>query len=149
MMVTKKILKGLFVVLVLAFIFVNMLFLNVVLHEVGHYIAADYYELKPEMKLDFSEIRNAGFNLKSIPLASTSFIDNGNEGELAVVALMGPFVNLLLGALFVFVFVFWREKGWFIGEIGLIGMVVSFGSFIMNMLPMNGVDGSLIFGVLF
>ena len=147
MIVNKKILKGMFWVLAGVFVFVNAIFLNVVLHELGHYAAAEHYGLEPEIEFNFEKAGDLGFGLESVPLASTSFIDNGNEGELRVIVLMGPFVNLLLGIMFLAGFVFFRGKR-FVEEIGLIGMTVSFGSFIMNMLPIQGVDGSLIFGLI-
>lgn len=147
MIVNKKILKGVMWVLIGAFVFANSLFLNVLVHEFGHYLAAEQYRLEPKMELNLEKMGNLSFGLESVPLASTSFIDNGNKEELAVIVLMGPFMNLLMGIAFLVFFVFLSGRK-IVEEIGLIGMSVSFGSFLMNMLPIAGVDGSLIFGVI-
>lgn len=143
----KKVLKVVFWGLVYLFAFVNVMFLNVILHEGGHYIAAEHYGLEPKIEFNFENLKGMSFGLESISLATTSFNDNGNESELKVIVLMGVFMNLVLGVLFSMVFVFFRRKK-YIGEIGLIGVVVSFGSLIMNLLPIQGVDGSFIFGFL-
>ena len=144
----KKATKVVFWGLVYLFVFVNVMFLNVVLHELGHYAAAQSYGLEPKIELNFDNLERISFGLKSISLATTSFNDNGNENELKAIVLMGVFMNLILGVCFSMVFVFFKGKE-YIAEIGLIGAVVSLGSLIMNLLPIQGVDGSFIFGTLF
>ena len=102
----KKSVKVIFGILIGIFVFANVFLLNVVLHEAGHYWAAEHYALEPEIAFNFENITGAGFSFKSIPIAYTSFLDNGNLYEMGVIALMGPFVNLLLGILFMLVFAF-------------------------------------------
>jgi len=138
--ILKAILWGIFCL----FIFVNILLINVVLHEYGHYAAANYYDLDPEIKYNFENITGAGFSLKGVPIASTSFIDNGDKNEMVVIASMGPFINLIMGLFFVFLFIIFKDKR-LLGEILVIGMIVSLGSFVMNLLPFSGSDGALIF----
>lgn len=144
----KKVLKVVFWGLVYAFAFVNAMFLNVVLHEAGHYAAAGHYGLEPKIEFNLENVEKMSFGLESVSLATTSFNDNGNKVELKITVLMGLFMNLVLGVLFSFVFVLFKEKR-YIAEIALIGIVVSFGSLIMNLLPIEGIDGSFIFGAVF
>ena len=125
-------------------IFVNVLLLNVILHEIGHYVIADYYNLDPKIEFSLENIRNFSLNFNSVPLADTSFNDPKNHSSLADVAMAGPIVNLFLGIIFFFIFIF-NKKREYLREIMIIAMMVSFASFIMNMLPLSGSDGSLIF----
>lgn len=142
-----KTLKSIFSILTMVFIFVNIFLLNVVLHEIGHYVAADYYKLEPKIEFNFEKIGEIfNFSFNGVAIASTSFIDERDNLEIFVVSLMGPFINLILGLIFLMCFIFFRNNK-YIGEIALIGFVVSFGSFVMNILPFNGSDGSLIFGL--
>lgn len=145
-MMVKNILGVVLWGLICVVVGVNVLFLNVVFHEFGHYLAADHYGLEPEMKFgfDFDRINGGLLSFGGAGLASTSFIDNGNFGNLLVVVLTGPFVNLLLGIFFFFVFVFVRNEN--VRELLFICAIVSLLSFGMNMLPINGVDGSVLFG---
>ncbi len=133
-------------ILIGAFVFINVFLLNIVLHEFGHYAAAEHYGLEPEMVFELGNLGEISFSFEGVGLAYTSFIDNGNKEELAVIALMGPFVNLLLGIMFLFMFIRFRKIN-YLAEIGIIGIVVSIGAFLMNVLPIDGVDGSLIFGL--
>lgn len=132
--------------LVYAFLAVNIFLFNVVLHEIGHYVAADYYNLEPEIELEFGNMTNLsfGFELEGQAVASTSFINNGNENNLFVITAMGPFMNLFLGVIFLFGFLF-VKKNWF-RELCVVGIVISFMSFVMNLIPVGGSDGSFIFG---
>ena len=134
MRIKENALRFVFIVLVNLFIFANVFFVNIVFHEIGHYMAADYFGLEPEMELELENIESVAFGLESVELASTSFIDNGNKEELAVIAAMGPFANLILSVFFLFLFVYARKKR-FISEMGLIGAVVSIKSYIINILP--------------
>ncbi len=125
-------------------IFINGFLLNVVLHEVGHYMAADYYNLEPKIDFDFKSVGNLSFGFKATPIASTSFNEPRTTGELVVVALAGPFFNLILGILFLMIFIFSKKE--IIKELMLICFVISIASFVMNILPLDGADGSLVFG---
>ena len=147
-MIVKDILKKSFYVLVCAFVFVNVFLLNVVLHEAGHYAAAAQYGLEPQIEFDIDGVRDAlSFSLESKAIASTSFIDNGNKEELFVIVSMGPFVNLILGLIFMTLFFVFREKNFF-AEMILIAGIVSFGAFIMNILPFEGIDGRVMFDLI-
>lgn len=137
--------KGVFWILVYGFVFVNVFFVNVVLHEFGHYLAADYYGLGPEVEFNFSEMGNLSFGIEGVAIASISFNLSNNRTEMIIVGLMGPFLNFVFGIIFLIVFVFCKNIR--IREIMFIGFVISIGSFLMNMVPMEGVDGGLVFGV--
>ena len=145
----KNILKNALVVLVYVFAAVNVFLFNVVLHEYGHFAAADYYGLEPEIEFNLDSIGNLGFNLfsfESKTIASTSFIDNGDEDELLAVVLMGPFANLLFGVVFFLCLLF--LKNYMLKELCIVGGVVSLASFLMNILPLDGGDGGLIFAMI-
>ena len=87
-------LKKILIVLVYWVVFVNMFFFNVVLHEFGHYLAASSYDLEPKVDFDLGKIEEIfSFRFEGIPIASTSFIDNGNFSQIKIIALMGPFIN--------------------------------------------------------
>lgn len=144
MIVKRKTLKIVLWILADIFVFVNIFALNVAMHEAGHYLAAEYYGLEPEIKFEL-EKDIFSFSFQGTSVASTSFVDNGNKEELTIIALMGPFINLVLGVIFLVIFVL--KKNDYMREIALISAVVSLGSFIMNILPIEGIDGSLIFGV--
>ena len=139
----KKSVKVIFGILIGIFVFANVFLLNVVLHEAGHYWATEHYALEPEIAFNFENITGAGFSFKSIPIAYTSFLDNGNLYEMGVIALMGPFVNLLLGILFMLVFGFSKER-FYLKGIVLMCVMISIGSSVMNLIPIRGTDGYLI-----
>ena len=143
MIVNKKIWKSVFWSLIGIFVFVNVVFLKVILHEFGHYIAAESYGLEPEIELNLESVGDLRFNFEAQPLASTSFLNTRDSLKLFVIVLLGPFMNLILGIVFLVCFVFLRSN--VIREMALIGFIVSMGSFIMNILPFSGSDGSLIF----
>ena len=130
------------------FIFANFFLLNVFIHEAGHYIAADYYNLEPEIEFDFGAVGDLGFGFEGTPIASTSFNEPENNSGLMVIVLTGPLFNLILSLLFFNGFIFYRNNK-YIKEIVIIGFILSFASFIMNLIPIEGSDGSLIFELLF
>ncbi len=136
----KEILRMLIYIIV----FVNAFFLNVIIHEIGHYLAADYYELEPEIEFDFGVVGDLGFGLESRPIASTNFIAPLNKIELYSIVLMGPLMNLMLGIAVFFIFVFCKKE--IIREVMIICFIISIASFIMNIVPISGTDGSLVFG---
>ena len=141
----EKTWKKMLWVLTYAFLAVNIFLFNVILHEYGHYVAADYYGLNPEIDFEFENVSDSlSFSLESKPIASTSFISNGND--LFIVTVMGPFMNLILGIIFLFYFLILRNYE--IRVICTIGFVISFMSFVMNLIPVGGSDGSYIFGLI-
>ncbi|MEK6843985.1 MAG: hypothetical protein AABX83_01015 [Nanoarchaeota archaeon] len=147
-MIVKDMLKKSLYILMCIFVFVNVFLLNVVLHEAGHYAAAVQYGLEPQIEFDIDGVRDAlSFSLKSKAIASTSFIDNGNKENLFVIVSMGPFVNLILGLIFMTLFFVFRKKNFF-AEMILIAGIVSFGAFVMNILPFEGIDGKVMLDIL-
>ena len=116
-------------------------------HEFGHYVAAEQYDLEPEIEFEFENVTGAGFNLKGIPVAYTSFNEGENKNEIVVVALTGPFINILLGIILMFLFIFLKGKVYW-REFVLIGAITSIGSGLMNLLPFYGSDGALVWGLI-
>ncbi len=139
-MIVKEILRALFYLL----LFINIFLLNVLGHEFGHYMAADYYGLEPNITLDFGAVGDLGFGFESVPIASTSFNNPNSLFSLVGVILMGPFFNLVLGLIFTFSLFYPRLPN-FLKEIMIIGFVTSISSFLMNIVPIGGADGSLLF----
>lgn len=139
--------KGFLILRVLAILAccVNFFLINVVIHEIGHYTAADYYELEPRIAFEFENITESGLSFNSIPIAHTSFIDNGNEEQVRFIALGGPVANLIFGLILFIVFLF--SKNEILNGAAGIGMAASFLAFISNIIPFNGSDGWFIFGM--
>ena len=123
--------------------FVNCFVLNVVGHEIGHYLTARHYNLEPEIDFEWNNLSDLGFELGGIPLASTSFDDPKDERVLANVVAAGPLFNFALCILFALLFVYCRNKE-YLREVILIGFILSFASFLMNLIPIDGSDGSLL-----
>ena len=136
--------KRIFWVISCLFLGVNLFLLNVVLHEAGHYGAARHYNLQPKMEFNLKNATRVSFGFEGETIASTSFIDNGDENEMLSVVLMGPFMNLFLGVIFLFICFFSKDD---LRLFSLIGVIVSFSSFIMNLVPLKGADGALIFNI--
>lgn len=143
MIVKKKLLVEIVWIGICLVVSVNILMLNVMLHELGHYFVADSYKLEPQIYFELGKISDIGFGFEGIPIAATSFKDKGNKSEVVVVALGGLFINFMLGLIFLMGFMFFRNKN--IRELIMIAMLISFLSFGMNLLPFEGVDGGLIF----
>ena len=142
----KLYLNGVLLMLLTLFVGVNVFLLNVIIHEAGHYVAADYYSLDPEIEFDLESVRDSfNFSLESKSVASTRFLKTEDSSSLFVITLMGPFMNLLLGILFLISLLF-SEK-FLIRQFNILGVIISFMSFIMNIIPIVGSDGYYLFGI--
>jgi Zn-dependent protease len=141
----EEIRKKILWVLTCVFVVVNVFLLNVIAHEIGHYVGADYYGLKPRIDYEFENFVDLSFSVKSVSVASTVFINDGDDSKIFLIAVMGPFINLVLGVFLISLFFVFKLK---IRELFLIGGVVSLVSFIMNILPFEGSDGSLVLRII-
>ncbi len=141
----KEILKRILWAGICLFAGVNIFLLNVILHEAGHYAAAEHYNLNPEIEFNFENVTKVSFGFEGKTIASTSFIESDDENTMLAIVLMGPFANLILGSIFLFIWFFTKMD---LKLIGLIGVIVSFSSFVMNLIPLEGADGALIFNFL-
>ncbi len=140
-------------------------FVNVYLHELGHYVVADHYGLEPDMHIDSiieGEPGEARFNMN--PEAYVRYRNPGDTWKNIFVTAAGPLMNLLL-----FVFFFSMNimsKRWFrkkirvakrvdpksavvyirasfMVDLVLLSMAVpSLISFIVNMMNIPGSDGA-------
>ncbi len=137
--------KEIFFILICLFVSLNVFLVNIVLHEAGHYIAAENFGLEPEIKFDFG-VGNLSFGFEGKALASTSFDEPSNRGELFFVSIAGPLVNLIFGIIFSIVYFFVRDSK--VRLLIIICVIVSLISFVMNMLPLWGTDGSIVFGAI-
>jgi Zn-dependent protease len=129
-----------------ALIAVNIFALNVVMHEIGHYVPAEYYDLEPKMEFSLQSLNDSlEFSLDSKPVASTTFLRGDSTLELAVITLMGPFMNLFFALVFLTGFLL--SKRYVLKDVSIIGFVLSFTSFVMNMIPISGTDGAHLLGL--
>lgn len=147
-MKNKKVMGYVLWVLIYVFVAVNVFVVNVVFHEVGHFVAAEHYGLRPVIEFDMNNVENNfSLSLESKPIASTKFLKTESEDDLFVITLIGPLMNLLIGLVFLFSLLMF--KTYEIKELCFIGVVLSFVSFVMNMIPVSGSDGIYIFGHIF
>lgn len=141
----KKVLKKILRILIFVVVSLNVFLLNVVMHEIGHYLIANYHDLKPEIELNIENIGDLGFSLEEKTIASTSFNSPNSENILIAISFMGPVMNLVLGVAFSIFFMLVSNKKTKL--IFLVGIIISLLSFVTNLLPFEGTDGNIIFGV--
>lgn len=85
--------------------------MNVYLHELGHYVVADYYELNPTMHVtNVLSLENDSLRVNMNPVAYVQYQNPGNTPEAIRkninVTLAGPLVNLIITIFFVVTYIF-------------------------------------------
>ncbi|MFP4117849.1 MAG: hypothetical protein ACLFTR_02905 [Candidatus Woesearchaeota archaeon] len=100
----KHISHGLLIISILAlsfFAIVTSVAVNVYLHELGHYFAASYYDLDPEMHIsNVVEMGSGGIRMNIEPEAYVKYTDSGDTLNNLLITLAGPSVNIMLFLLF-------------------------------------------------
>jgi len=134
--------KILFVVFGILAAFLVSFMGNVYLHELGHYAAADHFGLNPEIKWENIEA-GWSFRFETKAVAYTEFDKSDSDIEMFVVALTGPLVNLVLGLIFLSIYVL-KKDNVYVRMLVLTALVPCIFSFLMNVLPFNGTDGEFI-----
>lgn len=124
--------------LILVVASLKSLFSTVFTHELGHWIVAKYYGLKPKMA--FGEQGSDAF-MRVIHLATTKQQDK-------LIALAGPVFNLIVGFLALGLFLYrFKSKKWDIINKGILifavlNLIVGFS----NLIPALSSDARVIFG---
>lgn len=111
-----------------------VLFLSILLHELGHAVAGRHFGARPEISL------HGMGGVTSLPGASF------NRWQSIVVSAAGPAVSLVLGAAFIAAFIFAgpeppRQIQTFIGY----GLLINLLWMTLNLLPIQPLDGGQIF----
>lgn len=121
---------------------------NIVLHELGHFMAANYFELNPELHIFEQESSVASAAAAFSPSFYVSYDSPAMEISRidAIIAFAGPFANLLFLLILCFIYFkssakrrsFWRL---FFIALALPAAVSAF----LNLAPIGYSDGSVIF----
>ncbi len=132
--------------------FVLATVINVPLHEVGHYIAADSYGNSPEFHFFEKEefVNENGVQTSAAVLAYVSYFSDSIifTNEDATIAFAGPFVNFLLAMLGIALFVAYRKKNIYVNVGLMVFIILSTVAFASNLIPVAGSDGSVILSVI-
>ncbi|MBD3262846.1 hypothetical protein GF374_00515 [Candidatus Woesearchaeota archaeon] len=143
----KKLLLGL-MLMVLLF---GSFFLNIFIHEYGHYTVADYYELNPTVHFDSTAPADSKFALY-LPDAFTSYSSSGEvlTKQDATIAFAGPLVNLIFALSVCGIYVCLPRKRKTVKMQMCFAMLAipAFLSFIVNLLPIGFSDGAIILSAL-
>jgi membrane-associated protease RseP (regulator of RpoE activity) len=141
------------------------LVINVVAHEYGHYKVAQYYDLNPKMNLpinDLKDVKSLSFYMSDDFRAYVSFDATGTNRQDLFVTFAGPAINLLLSLLIIFVYFLlvyrlkksnkFYKKNYLIllalDAIFISLLIPCVLSFLINMLPITGSDGLVIYELL-
>jgi len=131
-------------IIVFVFIFLISFIGNVYFHEGGHYLAAEMFGLRPS--LEVASIDNSlNYILESKPITSVSF-DEAGKIETFIIGLLGPLINLLISIIFLIIYLANRND--YVKMVSLTGFIPSIMSFVVNILPFNGTDGSVLLSLL-
>lgn len=134
------------VFLVAACVVFGLLF-NIVLHEAGHYAAANYYGAEPKIIYNVTE-SGFGFALNGKPVAETVYSAKTAPSQDFWIALAGPAVNFAL-ALCIFLFLsVVRLKNMTFKIMLQLFAAVSVLAFFLNAMPAGGTDGFVILNLL-
>ena len=133
-----KVLKVSLILLIFVISFIG----NVYLHEGGHYAAAGLLGLNPNIEIS-SIGESVNYILESKPVASVSFEGDASKGEMFLVGLMGPFMNILLSFVFLIIY-FANKQNEYVRKFAVAGLIPSILSFIVNILPFEGTDGNIL-----
>ncbi len=130
------------------FIIFLSLFSNVVLHEIGHFFVADMLDMNPSIHLE-SPISITGHHVSSNRFAYVSYSSYfpGVALQDVLIAAAGPIVNAIM-ALICAGLLFVNYKNKTASYILLLFLVVSVLSCVINLIPLSGSDGSVIFSYL-
>lgn len=133
----------------LAFVcLVSSLAINIGLHEFGHYAVANEYDLEPKMNFEFNEPEaGALFYTTSFYTEYTAPANELTEKD-ANIAFAGPAVNIIISLLLGLGYLIIPKntpRKRLVATILMLFMIPSILSVIVNLIPLSGTDGSMIF----
>ena len=128
------------------------LFLNIAIHEVGHYGVADTFGLEPEIYLRGPFVKydgnTVGFVGIGTPDARVSYLEPSSGAADAVVAFGGPFVNIMLSIFFAGLYLIMRNRSETTRIMILLMLIPSLLSVMFNLVPVTGTDGAAMLAAL-
>ncbi len=122
--------------------FVLAITINVVFHEIGHFLIADSFGYHPT--IHFLETPKNGQGVAtsaSVAYVSYNGISNFFTKEDGLIALGGPIINLLFTFIAGAMYFAFGKKNIYLDAALLIFMLVSLTAFISNMIPLAPSDG--------
>jgi Zn-dependent protease len=134
----KPLIRGMMLGLVL---FVS-LYGNIVLHELGHFIVAKYFDLQPKMYF-FDNGSGTGFSFFNQHFYTT-YSPIANSSKDFFIALAGPLVNLILTIVLAIIYVKIPKTKQNLKLAILMLLIPAIISFVSNILPLAGTDGAII-----
>lgn len=115
------------------------LLLNIVVHEVGHFSAAQSCGFDPKVSVH-NESRSVGQVNYLVPTVSTSYFTTPNADNDTLIALAGPAANLMVAAAAFIGFKTSKYK-----TLCIILLFTASISALINLAPFQGADGAVIF----
>lgn len=121
---------------------------NIILHEAGHFVTAEHFNLQPKMYLfdngtgtGFSFFNQNFYTTYDKPITQAATVD-------FLIALAGPLANLLLASLLVFAYLKIPKTKPGLRLAILMLLIPSIISVISNLLPAAGTDGGIVWSYL-
>lgn len=135
----ERMLLGIGKFLAVSFIFLFLAYnINVYAHEYGHYIAASYFGLEPEIY--FSDYPNDVTSVSKFPEGAITYLNPNNNIKLALIALAGPLINLSF--LLIGFYIFFKTPQNSVYEYISILFIITAGlAFLANIWPYGHTDG--------
>lgn len=138
--------------LLLPILLVGSFFLNIYIHEYGHYCVAEYFGLNPEVHFATTDADGNKISLYS-PAAYTTYSSESKNltTQDAIIAFAGPFVNLLFALVFCIVYITLpkKRKTFLTKTVFAMIIIPAIISFVINLIPVGISDGSIIVAALF
>ncbi len=138
-------------IILLALIISISIVANIVLHEVGHFVVAGSLGLSPELHLE-SPVNLTADN-QVVTTLNFAYVSYGNmfpetTWRDALIAAGGPLSNAMLALFAAGIYTFLPRKNRIISYALLAFVLISAVSTVVNLIPIEPSDGSIIFGYL-
>jgi Zn-dependent protease len=115
---------------------------NVYFHELGHFAAASFYGLEPEVSFISLTSEASLYSLNSEALAYTTYAAPSSVAKDFIITIAGPLVNILFTAAFYGLYRLAKAKDNFILEMTFVAVTLtSVLSVVTNLIPVIGSDG--------
>lgn len=144
--------KWLILAILLPVLLFGSFFVNVYVHEYGHYAVADYYGLNPEIHFNTEPISDYSKLSLYSPAAYTSYSSDSTEytTQDATIALAGPLVNLAFALIIygIYLAIPKKKRNFWVQACFAMLVIPAFMSFVINIAPIGFSDGSIILAAL-